>query len=97
MPIARRNFDLGILPDVEEWMRGVYNFLVAHQGDAFDYDELYDAVRQSTLQELSPLDPTYAAALSELQNRGAASIGYVSGKQYYAYAHALNTETWEPA
>ena len=91
MPIARRNFDLGILPDVEEWMVSLHMFLLARQGQAFEFSELLGAFPKHVG------DPgTFEDALSELLERGAITLGYVSGERYYAYAQTLNTETWEP-
>ncbi|MCH8200206.1 MAG: hypothetical protein IIA54_09120, partial [Chloroflexi bacterium] len=91
MPIARRNFDLGILPDVEKWMVSLYTYLIAHQGEAFEHQELRRA-----LPTRFDAPGSFQAGLEGLLERGAITLGYVSGERYYAYAHALNTETWEP-
>ena len=98
MPIARRNFDLGILPDVERWIVRVYDFLAPRAGDAFAHWELYQVLTGTPDNVMGgPESNMYEAALAELENRSAITPGLVDGKRYYAFHRSMNTETWEPA
>ena len=94
MPIPRRNFDLGIHPDVERWMLGVAELLMDHRGDAYSKKELREQARGQgfvAIQFPSVLD----AALSELIERGAIEQRLVDDNEYYAFKADIDTQSWE--
>ena len=106
MPIPRRNFELGILPDVEAWMVSVAVFLSGRRGDAYSKGELLTQAHPGAGRPFPPATPEDSAAigvaLEELLTRGAIEQRLVTSgpsepDSYYAFKRDLNTETWKPS
>ena len=96
MPIPRRNFDLGILPQVEEWMVSIALFLSGRPGDAFNKSELIGQAAPSRNVTLRPSAmPAVESALSELIERGAVEQRLVDDDEYYAFKANIDTGNWE--
>ena len=96
MPISRRNFELGILPEVEEWMTRVYHFLSAHRGDAFAYGELWNRVEGPGNPPDAIAPHPFQIALSELLERAVITAGEVSSERYYTFRRDMDTNSWRP-
>ncbi len=45
MPITRKQFEMGIDPKIEEWMKEIHSFLAQDKDTAFKKGELWEAIR----------------------------------------------------
>lgn len=96
MPIPRRNFDLRILPEVEEWMVSIALFLSGRRGDAFDKSELIGQAAPSRNVKLrESAMSAVGVALAELIERGAIEQRLVDDEEYYAFKADISTQNWE--
>lgn len=53
MPITRRQFELEIDEELEEWMRDIHGFLAEHKDEALTKEELLEHYRSGLLEQLS--------------------------------------------
>jgi len=95
MPITGKQFELGIDPKIEEWMRKIHSFLNKHKDEAFTEDELgeqldalsekYKKVRAKGEDDfaVARFDSTFEAALEKLLEISAANSRLVRGVSYY--------------
>lgn len=98
MPIARYQFELGIDPDLEEWMRRIHQFLEMHKEEAYSLQELateFDAPER-TFDELIELGKAgkynewdakrrrFLLALQRLVEANVVGERDVAGVKYYA-------------
>ncbi|MCH8191975.1 MAG: hypothetical protein IIC80_11575 [Chloroflexi bacterium] len=102
MPITRRQFELGILPETEWWMEELYDFFLEHEDQAFSIGDLRESFRlgrhvapakASALKERRHVD----AALETLFKVGAIHGGYVKnkGEVYYLFKQPVEKGTWK--
>lgn len=84
MPITRKQFDLGITEDIEEWMRGIHEYLAENQTTAFSTDELgeyFEADDDLTGARWR----NFRIALMKLAELGAVEKRSIGGTDYYTY------------
>ena len=92
MPITGRQFDLGITPEIEEWMRRIYEFLSTHPGEAYSLDELEQALLNVEPDHLSTTDflkqaaeeRRFQNALEKLVDNNVLRGAEVDGVAYFA-------------
>lgn len=91
MPLARRQFELGIDPDIEKWMWRVFGFLEGHKDEAFSSTELADTFdvpeHVSDIKLFYEWDDNhrrFLQALQRLVELQAVSEREVAGVKYYA-------------
>ena len=91
-PLTRRQFELGVDGETEDWMRRVYAFLSKNRNLAYTTEEL--------LTEFAPRDPNEESrlvwALDTLVDVWAAEVGMVAGIQYYIFFREVDTSIWAP-
>ena len=92
MPITRRQFELGINDDIEEWMREAHAFFSMRRDEAFSTGEI-----AQNLEADSKAGGTrdLRRGLEALERVLAIQKRVVRGKTYYAFWHEMNPETWE--
>ena len=87
MPITRRQFELGISPEMEEWLKRIYALLAGEKDKAFTFDEIEDHCRSCcdldvwTRIRHSGIIPRALDKLVELKAVEERTIG---GKSYYS-------------
>ncbi len=87
MPITRRQFELEIDTQMEEWMKKIHAFLGEHKDKAFTIAELYNEwqsvfdLRSLLLNER----PSVEKALDKLVQLGAVEARTIRGESYYSY------------
>ncbi len=79
MPITRKQFEIGIDPKIEEWMEKIRAFLSEHKDEAFNANELLEALHGRN----EPKD--FLAAVEKLVELGAAEKKIIRGTDYYSY------------
>ena len=53
MPITRKQFEVGIDPKIEEWMKTIHSFLYEHKNEGFTEEELREQYRPTLFESLS--------------------------------------------
>ena len=93
MPLSRRQFELGIDSEAEDWMRQAYQFLSEHPELAYSSGELEEAIlgTEASSGRSGKLDH----ALDVLAEIGAFVKAKVKGTDYYAFREGFDTNTWE--
>lgn len=93
MPLTKRQFELGIDSEAEEWMRQAYRLLAEHRDLAYSVEELEEAILGAEV----PHDRSMklVRALEVLADIGAADKGVVESTEYYAFLAEFDTSTWE--
>ena len=93
MPITKRQFELGIDEDIQEWMRTIYDLLEADREIAFSSEELRDDFLENSYEssERAKLD----RALEVLVQIGAVDKRWVTDTDYYAFIREFDTDSWE--
>ena len=94
MPLTKRQFELGVDAEAEEWMRQVYALLERQQESAFSVEEL----QQTLLGDSRDIarEEKFGAALRALVEVQAVKQGFVKDQQYYAHGQEVDTTTWKP-
>lgn len=98
MPLTKRQFELGVDEEGEEFMRRVYQFLSAHPELAYSQDEIQEMIRaqdpsadeikvEKTLEMLS--------GIGAVEKRQFDSTGYRT--DYFAFLQEFDTGTWMSA
>jgi len=107
MPITRRQFELGVDPHTEEWMRKIYQFLSERQKEAFTREELEEALSvpkrphviglsiSEDLPKINEIRSSFADALSTLEEVRGAEKRSIGGELYYSFGIRLDTSSWE--
>ena len=92
MPLTRRQFELGIDEESEQWMRQVYRLLADHPDLAYSAAELYqDVVGESPeLTKTKKFDHT----LFILGEIGGVDVRVLDGSHYFAFLEELDTAGW---
>ncbi len=92
MPLTKRQFELGLDEEAEDWMRQAYQLLAGHRDLAYSAEEL----RHATLGESSDatLWKKFDHALYILAEIGAVEVRIVDGLQYLAFLEEVDTESW---
>ncbi len=93
MPISKRQLELGIDSEAEEWMRQAYRLLSEHQDLAYSTRELQETILGVVSLDAKSLK--FVAVLDVLAETGAADKGVVDQTDYYIFGHAIDTDTWE--
>jgi hypothetical protein len=91
MPISRRQFELGITPQVEEWMEKLYDFLAERKNQAYSEKELAKSLEApSSVTETGLI----SYALKILITTYALDSKVVEGETYYAFQQFVEKGTW---
>ncbi len=93
MPLTKRQFELGIDSEAEDWMRQAYRLLIEHRDLAYSAHELEQAILgiEESFDKVNKLN----RALDVLAEIGAVDKGEVEGTEYYAFRVEFDTSTWE--
>ena len=93
MPLSKRQFELGIDSEAEDWMRQAYQFLAGQPDLAYSLEELEEAVpgKEASSGRSGKLEH----ALDVLAEIGAFDKATVRGTDYYAFREEFDTSTWE--
>ncbi len=93
MPIPKRQLELGIDSEAEDWMRQAYQLLAEHRDLAYSSGELEEAFLGT--EASSGRSDKLNHALDVLAEIGAFDKANVRGKDYYAFREEIDTTTWE--
>ncbi len=98
MPITAKQFELGIDSVIEDWMRRIHEFLVAHRQEAFTVAELaeqlngldkqFERFKSKGIETEPRFQAGFLVALDKLAETGAADSRIVRGERYYALGHS---------
>ena len=93
MPLTKRQFELVIDSEAEDWMRQAYRLLTEHRDLAYSADELEQAILGTavSIEKVNKLN----RALDVLAETGAVDKGEFEGTDYYAFRVEFDTSTWE--
>ena len=91
MPLTKRQFNLGIEHQTEDWMRRVYELLASDRGHAYSSRELLDKLRGRAHTSSAKLP----RALEVLVGIGAVETREVDGTYYYTFHREVDQATWE--
>ena len=93
MPLSKRQFELGIDSEADDWMRQAYYLLAGHPDLAYSWSELDEAIvgKDASFERSSKL----IHALDVLAEIGAFDKAKVHGTDYYAFREEFDTSTWE--
>jgi Fe2+ or Zn2+ uptake regulation protein len=94
MPLTKRQFELRIDEEMEDWMRQVYHLLNNHRDLAYSSEELCQAVLGKS-RDLSASEKLHRS-LDALARIGAVERREVHETAYYAFSMAFDTQTWTP-
>jgi len=93
MPLTKRQFQLRIDEEMENWMRLVYHLLAGHRELAYSYDELQSTVLHRPASP--PVESKFKRAVDTLVGIGALDKRDVNGTDYYAFLTTFDTQSWE--
>lgn len=93
MPIPKRQLELGIDSEDEDWMRQAYQLLAEHRDLAYSSCELEEAILGT--EASSGRSDKLNHALDVLVEIGAFEKAKVRGTDYYAFREEFDTNTWE--
>ena len=94
MPLSKRQFELGIDEEGEEWMRQAYHLLAEHRDLAYSTEELQETILGAGVSAATK-SPKFAQVLDVLAEIGAVDKGKVDRTNYYIVGYEFNTDTWE--
>jgi hypothetical protein len=94
MPLSKRQFDLGVDDEGEEWMRQAYRLLAEHRDLAYSAEELEDTILGDEVP--SSKSQKFGQVFDTLAEIGAVDKGVVDGTIYYVFVYDFDTKTWEP-
>ena len=95
MPLTRRQFELGIDEESENWMRQVYELLENQRHLAYSSEELREAVLGQA-KDSSKVEK-FGRALDVLAEISAVDKRWLDETEYYAYLQEFDTGTWKSA
>ena len=95
MPLTKRQFELGVDEEGEEFMRQIYQLLSGHPELAYSQDEIQDEIRaqDSSVDEIKverALD--VLVGIGAVEKRQFDSTDYVT--DYFAFLQEFDTGTW---
>ena len=93
MPLTKRQFELEIDEEIENWMRGVYDLLVNHRDLAYSDRELRDAVLGEHLRYET--ERKFLRALEVLVEIEAIEARRVHSNDYFAFLYERDIHTWK--
>jgi hypothetical protein len=93
MPLSKRQFELGIDDEGEEWMRQAYQLLADQRDLAYSTEELEGSVFGDEVS--SSQSRKFALILDILAEIGAIDKGVVDKVVYYVFVFEFDTNTWE--
>ena len=93
MPLSKRQFELGIDSEAEDWMRQAYQFLAGHPDLAYSSGEIEEAILG--IEAASGRSGKLDHALDVLTEIGALVKAKVRGTDYYGFREEFDTSTWE--
>ena len=93
MPLTKRQFQLGIDQEIENWMRQIYGFLAEDREHAYSGEELFKKVVGERWH--SALQAKLDQALTVLVGIGTVELREVVGIPYYKFYHEADQTTWE--
>lgn len=101
MPITRQQFELGIDPEIETYMRNVTNFLEHHPDEAYTLEELWQnefgepaSVPFSAILPLK--QKKFAYALDRLVDLGVAADRQLANVRYYSIGRVKLAQVLTP-
>ncbi len=80
MPITKRQFELGVDPEIQHWMKEIYSRLSKHKNEAFTYNELWGL---AGVPALTSVPPSFDYALGKLLGLNVVETRTVKGASYY--------------
>ena len=96
MPLTKRQFELGIDEEGEEWMRQVYRLLAEHRDLAYSTEELEEAILGAEVMAAAD-SWKFTHALEILAEIGAVDRRQVDRSEYHAFLQDFDTGTWYSA
>jgi|AP95_1055475.scaffolds.fasta_scaffold149554_2 hypothetical protein len=93
MPLTKRQFELGVDEQIENWMREIYSVLAGDRNHAYDMEELFkrfvgNAYHYGAREK-------FARALEALVEIGTVELRKVVGTSYYTFYWEVDQSTWE--
>ena len=83
MPITRKQFELGIDSEIEEWMKKIHSFLSEHKDQAFSEGELRESLGLKLPTPVKEIK-AFEAALDKIVGLGVAEERLILDKSYYS-------------
>ena len=93
MPLTKRQFQLGIDEEGEEWMRQVYRLLAENRDLAYSAEELRETVLGSAVTA-GVQSSKFDRSIEVLAEIGAIDKGEVDRTDYYAFLQDFDVGTW---
>ena len=92
MSLTRRQFEIGVEAETEQWMHRIYAYLSENRHLAFSAAELFEQLSSDELNDRTRSE----WALEALEDVWAIESGLVAGEKYYAYYLDMDTSAWKP-
>ncbi len=92
MSLTKRQFEIGIGPETEQWMHRLYAYLSENRHLAFTAPELFELLASDEFNDKTRSE----WALDALVDVYAIEFGKVAGAVYYTYYQEMNTADWRP-
>jgi hypothetical protein len=96
MPLTKRQFELGIDEEGEDWMRQVYRLLAEHRDLAYSSEELLETIFGNSISAAAN-SSKFNLSLEILAEIGAVDKREVDRTDYYAFLQEFDTGTWYSA
>ena len=93
MPLSKRQFELGIDDEGEEWMRQAFRLLAEHRDLAYSTGELEELILGAEVPYRN--SQKFSHILDILAEIGAVDKGEVDQTEYYVFSYDVDTKTWE--
>lgn len=84
MPITRKQFEIGIDAEIEEWMYKISTFLVVHKDEAFTEGELWEKIYGKSGWRVVVRE-AFEEALGKLVDTGGARKRKIRDVEYYIH------------
>ena len=93
MPLSRRQFELRVDEQGEEWMRQIYELLVRDRELAYSAQELTESILGANVSVSD--SEKFQRSLDALDGIQAVEKRWVDDLDYYAFFREFDTGTWE--
>lgn len=93
MSLTRRQFEIGVGPETEQWMHRLYAYLSENRDLAFTAPELFELLSSDEFNDQTRSE----WALDALVDVYAIESRLVSGVKYYAFYQEMDTVAWRPS
>ena len=93
MPLSKRQFELGIDEEGEQYMRQIYRLLADNRELAYSFDEL----ESGAIGAASTQPSKFIRAVEVLAEIGAMDVREVDLIDYYAFRQEFDAGTWYSA